>query len=459
MLGNCSTRDGRSRVPAPAAPHVTWTTKLQTDSSGQLGPSGIATDAAGNAYVATSGQVDESNEALRRVNGADGTVAWTIPIQPDGTIPIGPDGEMPTPIVLSSGGVDLCAFTPQDAQDVTAVFTFNPATGSATSTTFGLDFYLPADIAVGSDGSLYVMQQDQVGLDDTKTYVSRVGPDGTVRWTTPDLSTFGPPLTYVQPNAALTFFPSIVALGKDDLVVVFWNVAIDPASTSNKWETVALAFDASTGKLKWSTPMQGQTWGGPAVRPDGSIVALVWNDGPVNLVILDAATGSSRESQLPQEVWGIYAVTHSGVVLAETNVGYGTHAIADDGSFLWTHPGATVRTIASDGTIVAFGSTMIEGLDENTGTTKWELVPPSPSACVEDVALTSDGKLFALQCDGTLFLRCRGREFDVREPTSGGQVASLGSDRDTAPGRVNRAAGRKRRAAENIERARSRFGV
>jgi hypothetical protein len=41
----------------------------------------------------------------------------------------------------------------------------------------------------------------------------------------------------------------------------------------------------------------------------------------------------------------------------------------------------------------------------------------------------------------------------------GGQVASLGSDRDTAPGRVNRAAGRKRRAAENIERARSRFGV
>jgi hypothetical protein len=51
------------------------------------------------------------------------------------------------------------------------------------------------------------------------------------------------------------------------------------------------------------------------------------------------------------------------------------------------------------------------------------------------------------------------RGFDVREPTSGGQVASLGSERDTAPGGVNRAAGRKRRAAENIERARSRFGV
>ena len=392
MSGNCSTRDGRSRVRAPTAPHVTWTTKLPTDSSGQLGPSAIATDAAGNAYVA-------STAALWRVSGADGSVAWTIPIQPD--------EETTTPIVLSSGGVDLCAYTPGDAENVNALFTFDPATGSATSTNFGLDLdtTVPpdtADIAVGSDGSLYVTHQDNVGLDDTKTYVSRVGPDGSVRWTTPDLSTFGPPLTYPL-GGVVSFFPSTVALAKDDLVVVIWNVETDPAS-SNSWQTVALAFDASTGKLKWSTPIQGQTWGGPAVRPDGSIVALVWNDGPVNLVILDAATGSSRESQLPEEVWGIYAVTQSGVVLAEANMGYGTYAIADDGSFLWTHTGATVRTIASDGTIVASGSTIV-GLDESTGATKWELAPPSPSASIEyqSVALTSDGRLVALQGDGTLF--------------------------------------------------------
>jgi hypothetical protein len=192
MLGNCSTRDGRSRVRAPAAPHVTWTTKLPTDSSGQVDWCSIATDAARNAYVVTSGQVSASNAALRRVSGADGSVAWTVPIQPD--------GDTTTPIVLSSGGVDLCAYTPGDAQNVNALFTFDPGTGSAKSTTFGLDLDtavppITADIAVGSDGSLYVTHQDQVGLEDTKTYVSRVGPDGTVRWTTPDLSTFGPPLT------------------------------------------------------------------------------------------------------------------------------------------------------------------------------------------------------------------------------------------------------------------------
>lgn len=393
MLGNCSTRDGRSRVRAPAAPHVTWTTKLPTDSSGQLGWSSIATDAAGNAYVAANGQVSGSNGSLLRVSGADGTVAWMVPIQPD--------GETTTPIVLSSGGIDLCAYTPGDAQNVNALFTFDPATGSATSTNFGfdLDSASPpetADIAVGSDGSLYVTHQ--VGVIDTKTYISRIGPDGSVRWTTPDLSTFGPPLTYL--SGVLTFFPSTVALAKDDMVVVFWNLT--PEGGGQNYQTIALAFDAATGKSKWVTPLQGETEGGPVVRSDGSIVALVQGQGPVNLVVLDAATGSSRESPVYPQPWWIYGVTQSGVVLTEADQGYGTYAIADDGSFLWTHTGATVRTIASDGTIIASGDT-IEGLDETTGTTKWELAPPSPAGCVAFVALTSDGKLVALQCDGTLF--------------------------------------------------------
>jgi outer membrane protein assembly factor BamB len=181
---------------------------------------------------------------------------------------------------------------------------------------------------------------------------------------------------------------------------VFWNVAIDTAS-SNDWQTVALAFDAATGKLKWATPIQGQTVGGPAVRSDGSIVAFV-QTRPVSLVVLDAATGSSRESQLSVQAWEINAVTQSGVVLTTAGTGFNTYAIADDGSVLWTHPGATARTIASDGTIVASGSTIV-GLDETTGTTKWELAPPSPSGCVAWAALTSDGRLVALQCDGTLF--------------------------------------------------------
>jgi hypothetical protein len=393
MLGNCSTRDGRSRVPAPAAPHVTWTTKLPTDSSGKLGWSFIATDAAGNAYVSTSGGISESNAALRRVSGADGSIAWTVPTQPD--------ADTTTPIVLSSGGVDLCAYTPTDAQNVNALFTFDPATGSVTSPNFGfgLTAALPpetADIAVGSDGSLYVTHQE--GLIDTKTYISRVGPDGSVRWTTPDLSTYGPPLTYLM--GLLTFFPSSVALAKDDMVVVFWNLT--PEGGGQNDQTIALAFDAATGTLKWATPIQGETEGGPVVRSDGSIVALVQGQGPVHLVVLDAATGSARESTVYPQPWWIYAVTQSGVVLTEGDTGYGTYAIADDGSFLWTHTGVTVRTIASDGTIIASGDT-IQGLDETTGTTKWELAPPSSAGCIQAVALTSDGKIVALQCDGTLF--------------------------------------------------------
>lgn len=396
IFGNCSTRDGRSRVPAPASPHVTWTTKLPTDSSGQVGFSVIATDAAGNVYVATEGQNNTSTAALRRVSGADGSIAWTMPIQPD--------AETTTPIVLSSGGVDLSeSLSASTTQDDAAVFTFNPATGSATSTTFGfdnLDTVSPpfgANIAVGSDGSLYVTHQANPALDDTKTYISRVGPDGTVLWTTPDLSTFGPPLTYQL--TVVTFYASTVALAKDDLVVVLWTVT-DP---SQDYETIALAFDAATGQLKWKTPIQGETTGGPVVRSDGSIVALVQGQSPTSLVILDADTGSLRESLLSEQVWGLFAVTQGGVVLAGANTGYGTEAIADDGSFLWVRTGATARTVASDGTVVAWGSSTIVGLDETSGTTKWELAAPSPSACIQSLALTSNGTLVALQCDGTLF--------------------------------------------------------
>jgi len=124
MAGNCSTRDGRSRVVAPSAPHVTWTAKLPTDSSGMLGPSALATGGAGDAYVMTQGEFDESVAALRRVRVADGTIEWTAPISPD--------EQTATPVVLSSGGVDLFAYGPQYME---SLFTFDAATGTSTSTT------------------------------------------------------------------------------------------------------------------------------------------------------------------------------------------------------------------------------------------------------------------------------------------------------------------------------------
>jgi hypothetical protein len=387
MFGNCSTRDGRSRAPAPTAPHVTWTTKLPTDSSGSLGLSALSTDGSGNAYVVTTGQFDESIAALRRVRASDGTIVWSRPISPD--------QESTTPIVLASGGIDMFAYAPGDHD---SVFTFDATSGSSTSTTFGFSLYdAPPYLAVGRDGSLYVTHQDGVGTAHTTTYVSRVGPDGAVRWSTVDLATLGP-----LPQTDGDVSPSILALGRDDLVVIFTFVLQKSGQVS-----VAHAFDPATGAVRWSQPIDGELIGGPVVRSDGTIVAVV-DAGPAgtsNLAILQPDTGALTEHPLSMNAFEIYAVTVDGVVISGADAGQGVTglvALADDGSILWTTPGSLHATIASDGTVVAFGPTL-RGLDPATGTAKWEVAPPQTASCIADAALMGDGGIVALQCDGTLF--------------------------------------------------------
>jgi hypothetical protein len=386
MEGNCSTRDGRARAAAPTAPHVTWTTKLPTDSTGQVGlGSSVATDSSGNAYVVTTGELDETVAGLRRVRASDGTVLWTQPISPD--------EDTDTPILLSSGGIDLFGY----AKYADEIFTFDPASGASTSTAFGFSlYYAPPDLAVGSDGSLYVTHMDDVGEAHQTTFISRVGPDGAVLWTSIDLGTLGPPPEYDDGEV----FPSILALGPDDLVIV----CVDEITATPGDAEVVSAFESATGKLRWSTVLSGQAVGGPVTRSDGAVVVLLYASGATSLVDLDPTTGAPTAHAVASGAFEIYAVTVDGVVLAGADTGSGVTgivAIGTDGATLWTVPGPRFATIASDGTVIAFGQD-IAALDPATGDTKWTLTPPS-TRCVLDAALTSEGGLVALQCDGTLF--------------------------------------------------------
>jgi hypothetical protein len=386
MAGNCSTRDGRSRVAAPAAPHVTWTTKLPVDGSGQAGPSAIATDASGHAYVVTEGEEDESVSGLRRVNVGDGSVDWTDPISPD--------EETSTPIVLAHGGVEMFAY---DGQTTDAVFTFEPATGKSTSTTFGFSLYdAPSDVAVGTDGSLYVTHEDGVGTVKQTTYVSRVAPDGTVLWTSVDLATLVPPADVVDGEV----FPSTLALGKGDLVVI----EVDAVGNTGDVATV-IAFDSTSGATRWSRQLDGELVGGPVVRADGTIVLLTSQMGGTRLVVLDPESGTPASTPLSSGAFEIAAVTKDGAVIGGSDSGNGVTglvAIGSDGTMLWTGPGSGEATIASDGTVISFGQE-ITALDGATGQVKWQLAPPTAGSCILDGALTSEGGLVALQCDGTLF--------------------------------------------------------
>ena len=112
----------------------------------------------------------------------------------------------------------------------------------------------------------------------------------------------------------------------------------------------------------------------------------------------------SAASPIATGAFDILAVAENGVVIVDGASGSGVSgvsAVRSDGSVLWTHDLVNHATVAAGGVVVAFGPSIV-ALDVDSGSTLWELAPPSGS-CIFDVALTSDGELVGIQCDGTLF--------------------------------------------------------
>jgi outer membrane protein assembly factor BamB len=383
MFRACSTRDGRARVDAPRAPHVTWTLPPPASTAGYTWWNSLATDDRGNAYV-LGGEDAPYGGALRKVRADGGTLLWSAPLVPSDL------GS--TPVVHAGGPVEVFAY---DAAQQRSVFQLDPATGAAQATTFGLDLYNGAsDPAVGADGSLYLVHSADVGTADTRTFVSRVRPDGTVAWTSVDLTT----LLALPPET--TFAPQPLALGPGDLVLLALWLAVVPGE-----QTAVLALDAASGALRWSVPIADQILGGPTVRADGSIAILAGPLDASSLHVLDPASGADTVHALSAAVIDILAVTRSGGLITGTDVGDGVTGITAldaDGAVLWAHDGPSRATLAADGRVVAFGAG-IEALDPDTGVAGFTLAPPVPSSCLVDVALTSDGQLVGLHCDGTLF--------------------------------------------------------
>jgi outer membrane protein assembly factor BamB len=385
MAGNCSTRDGRSRVRAPKAPQVHWSIPLPTDTTAQVGPSAIATDASGSAYVALTAEIDQSIDRLQRIRTSDGTALWSAPIVTG------------MPIVLANGLVDAFA---SDTSAPSAIHSFDSAGGASTSTTFGFDLYyaLP-DIAVGADGSLYVEHADGVGTVQQTTYISRVTPSAKTAWTSVDLATLGPP----PETGDGEVFPSTVALGKDDLVVIEVQVLATAGTMS-----VTSALDPATGAVRWTTTLPGAPIGGPAVRADGSIVVLLsYYNGGSALVSFDPVSGTSNVFTLAAPAYEIFALAVDGTALVGSDSAQGVTgltALAPDGRALWTYPVPNMlgATIAQDGEVIAYGRNVV-ALDGATGRPLWHLDPPSPSNCIADAALTSTGDVVVLACNGTLF--------------------------------------------------------
>jgi outer membrane protein assembly factor BamB len=162
---------------------------------------------------------------------------------------------------------------------------------------------------------------------------------------------------------------------------------------------VVSAFDASSGKLKWSNELNIDLSAGPGVGEDLLVVAA--RDGYI--VALNAVDGIERwRVNVIGESLAVPNVTDRGVVIYTTD-GRLRMLSLFDGSEIWTmeqdQPALTLRGTASP---VIIGSTIMVGFDNgrliainlDTGDTEWEAMmsPPSGRSDLERLA-DVDGRL------------------------------------------------------------------
>jgi outer membrane protein assembly factor BamB len=147
-----------------------------------------------------------------------------------------------------------------------------------------------ADLPKGH-GSLYVAHEHGVGSAKQTTFVSRIGSDGTILWTSVDLQTLAPP----DADHRGIVDPRGVALAK-----------------GREPKTAVIALEPATGAARWTTTIFGDIDSGPVVRADGSIVVSFGGQ----LVVFDPDTGATTMATVPSSQ--IAAVTIDGaIILAE----------------------------------------------------------------------------------------------------------------------------------------------
>ncbi len=380
MPGNCSTRDGRSRVAGPASPHLTWTSHVPLGASGAAAFGSLAADASGSVYVSISlgsstlADTPSDGSMLASFDGATGAMHWSATFA---------TALSAAPLLLAGDVVDYFA---SDTSGATLFDRISVPTGAVTSSTFVPGLALP-NPAVGADGAFYFVT--------AFVAVARLDPDAMTAWQT----------AMLLPNGGAA---SAIALATGDLVLV----SIEPSGGAS----ALLAIDPTTGTTRWAKTWPGLGLSGPVVRPDGSIAIFV---GPA----LDAGSRANQSLVLLEPTGAIRSM----VQLPDINA-YAISAVAEDGSLLlagvdpanqgllvsltgsgqvrWNSmaPAGFVgqATIDARGTVIVVGQDAIVGLDPATGSPVWTLAAVNATGIV-DATLTRGGTIVVLETDGTLF--------------------------------------------------------
>lgn len=390
--------DDGGPVPTPAAEITLFAGSLQRagsrDGAGAVaqfnGPTGVAQDSAGNAYVADTG-----NHTIRRI-APDGTVTtWAGAAGQSGSA----DGAATSARFSSPRGLAIDAagsIYVADAGNHTirrigpsgAVTTIAGAAGQAGTvdgSAVTARFQSPIDVAVDGTGNLYVVAGNAV---------RKVAPDGTV-------STFRPagsiPLTAVTVDAAGNVFiaegnpsgsPGTVRKYSGGGQLLSWGAAADGGV--NVPFPVGLAADAAGNVYVASSGLQPFS---PGISFSSRAILKITPSGQVSTVA--GAENDARTTDGPSAVArfrdprGVSVGADGRIVVTETDT-------------------SAVRQISAQGVVSTLAGGLGDGFVDGQGGTARFYAP--------------DG--LAVGADGTLFVGDIGNDF-VRKVSSAGLVSSF----------------------------------
>ena len=246
----------QSHMPEGAG--MVWEQVLD-DPEGDVNFAGVAVDADGNVYIAATVDAADGGRAIRayRLAAGDGSIDWTHDF--DGAFPgedelafgiaVGPDGQpVVSGQVRAGDGDDDVWVRKLEAADGSEVWTetYSGAGSGGFSTDDG------GPIAIGADGSIYVLARIYVNFQTAPGTLLRFGPDGGApTWT------FEPTIT----GADQTFNPETVAVASDGgpLMAVsrvdgadfnFWVYKLDDAG-QEQWMRDRLDFEVEAAGTDW----------------------------------------------------------------------------------------------------------------------------------------------------------------------------------------------------------------
>jgi hypothetical protein len=391
--GYCPTRAGQAAFAGPKAPVVTWVAQpYSIPDPEHYFPAQVVVDASGQSYVAVNASPANEEQAPNRVTAIDpgGKVLWTNTFPtPVSGLSLGSDG------TLWMLGVDVLGLSP--AGDVVDDLPLGTDLASP-SLSPGAGNY--GDVAIGSDGSLFVATGNISQFPTQDSAIERVSAEGAILWRYP--WTPGDPLAspfVLTPDDAVVDLATGEVFELDASGADAWQAPVSPGQGVSDGSGNVYVLDVP-GEANPSlrvvdaagVVVHTVSLGLPQLTIDASALAVAGDGTAVVLVAEEVASAASTTAHVV-----VTAIDPSSGVLWSTPF---DATLPFDPAEIDTHYGLFVD---SEGTVVVTAG-HVTGLDLASGAVLWTLRPPDGQSCLRPVVLGLGGSLIGTQCNGLVFL-------------------------------------------------------